>query len=218
MGRARGVVTVGRGQVPVRPDLVRATLGAQGAASDVGAALATATAALTAMRAALLAAGVAPDDVRTGRTQTWTSEPDQVSGTGERAHAHLGLDVTLRDVATAGDQVAAALGAAGDAARLDRLELALADPSAASVRAREAAFHDARAKATQLASLAGRALGEVASIADEPVSAPFFTAPSAEAFGMRTAKGVPIDPGTEVVEAHVTVAWDWGTGPASKDA
>lgn len=203
-GPPRGGLTVrGHGAAAAVPDVVVAELGAEVRADDVGAALREATSALAAVRAALREGGVPDADVATGGTATWTEHtgpgPDDL-----RVVARLGLVVTLRDVAGAGDLVGAALAAGGGAARLDGLRLQVADPSAAQARAREAAWHDAQTTAQHLAGLAGRELGAVLRVRQDEEAAT-----GAARFAVAGASLPPVEAGEQTVRVSLTVRWAW---------
>jgi len=208
----RGGVTVrGSGAAEAVPDVVVADLATEVRADDVSTALRVATDALAAVRGALRDSGVDDRAVRTGATSTWTEQagPD---GDVLRVVARLGLVVTLHDVAAAGDVVGAALAAGGAPVRLGGLRLVVSDPAPAQVRAREAAWQDAAAKARHLADLAGRALGQVLEVREEEpgggATPVFARAARAEALS------VPVEPGEQTVQAGVTVRWAWADDPA----
>ena len=60
------------------------------------------------------------------------------------------------------------MAAGGNDVRLNGLDLGFADPAAVMARAREAAWQDALAAATQFAALAGAELGPVVSVPQQP--------------------------------------------------
>lgn len=200
MGKARGgVVTTGTGSVTAIPDLVVVELGAEVAARGVQEALDGANAALGAARDSLFAAGIAAGDVRTAQTSTWTDAEQH------RTTARLTLRATLRDVAGSGAVVRAALAAAGDAARLDSMSFAIADPAPLVAAAREAAWAQARACAEQYAALAGRSLGPVVEIVEDGGGSPMLLRAAKASF--ESADEFAVEPGTQEVRARVTVRW-----------
>ncbi|MFH6690930.1 SIMPL domain-containing protein, partial [Cellulosimicrobium funkei] len=89
-----GVTTTGQGAVTATPDVAVVELGAEASAPGVQDALDRANAGLAAARDALVAHGVAPSDLRTSQTSTWTEQRED----GPRTTARLTLRVTLRDV------------------------------------------------------------------------------------------------------------------------
>jgi len=196
-----GVTTTGQGAVTAAPDVAVVELGAEASAPGVQDALDRANAGLAAARDALVAAGVAPEDVRTSQTSTWTEQRED----GPRTTARLTLRATVRDVAACGEVVRAALDAAGPVARLDSTSLAVGDPAPLAVAARDAAFADARSRAEQYARLAGRSLGPVVEIREDvggPGPVPRVLAAKA------ASEALVVEPGTQEVRASVTVRWE----------
>lgn len=117
------------------------------------------------------------------------------------------LRLPLGGTELAGEVITALSQAAGDALGIDGLSLTVADPTDLQVRAREAAFQDARERAEQFAALAGRTLGTVRAISDAPVShGPQPKMVRAAAFAADAA--MPIESGEHSVSASVTVVWE----------
>lgn len=185
------------------PDVVVVELGTQSVAADVQVALDSARDGLDAMRAALLDAGVAEQDLRTTQTSTWTGDYDGLSKTT----ASLTLRATLREAASAGQVVRSALAAGGAVARLNSLGFAISDPSRLESAARDAAFRQALEKAEQYAALAGRTLGQVDSLIEGEAGLRGGASAKAVAVLADAAPGLAVDGGTEDVSAAVTVTW-----------
>ena len=82
------------------------------------------------------------------------------------------------------------------------------DPEPLLRRAREAAFENARAKATQLAELAGRAVGRVVAVSDAPSAGGVPTAFAAKRFESAAAD-LPVAPGESTLTASVAVRFAW---------
>ncbi|SDC89192.1 hypothetical protein SAMN05216410_2483 [Sanguibacter gelidistatuariae] len=202
--RAReGITVTGSGTVEAVPDVVQIELGAQATAPDVQQAIDAATVGLDAARTSLLASGVAPGDLGSAQSSTWTERPDNAE---PRTTARLTLRVVVRDVAEAGEAVRQALAAAGAVAQLESMHLRVGDPSASLTKALDRAFGDARAKATQLAGLAGRSLGRVVDVAEGSGGGgggPRMMAMRADAVGA----SLGVDAGTQEISATVTVRW-----------
>jgi uncharacterized protein len=204
--RAPGVTVVGTGAVHVAPDVLTAVLGAHVRAPDVQDALGRAEDALRSLRAALRTDGVAEPDLRTEAAAVWRDD-----GRGDAPGAvtvRLSLRAVLRDVSTAGEVVHRALAAAGEAAQLDSLTFGVTDPAAAAAQARAAAFADARSRAEQLATLAGRALGRVESV-EEATGAPPAPRPLTRGGAVAMAASLPVEAGDQLVQAAVEVRWAW---------
>jgi hypothetical protein len=199
------VEVVGTGAVQVRPDALQVQLGAEATAPDVAAALERARAGADAMAAALRDRGVDEADVQTAEMSV-SSYRERMEDP-ETVRAWLGISVALRDLATAGDVLAAVLAAGGDVARMQHAALAVTDPSEPAVAAREAAFADARAQAEQLAALAGRSLGAVRRV----VAVPGFPLPRGgflEQSGAARAMSLPVEAGSSTVTASVQVRFE----------
>jgi uncharacterized protein YggE len=108
---------------------------------------------------------------------------------------------------SAGDAIGQAVGAGGNAVRVNGVSLDLEESGALVSEARGAAFAEARNKAEQYAEAAGRSLGEVVSVA-ESVASPSPIAMPADA--LATTAKVPIQPGSQNVSVSVTVVFSMG--------
>lgn len=192
----------GTGVVDAVPDVVQIELGAQAVAPDVQQAIDAASAGLAAARASLLTSGVAPEDLATAQSSTWTERPDNAE---PRTTARLTLHALVRDVDAAGEALRHALAAAGPVAQLESMHLRVGDPTDSLRVARERAFADARAKAEQLAGLAGRHLGAVVDIVEGGGGGggPRMMAMRSEAVGA----SFGVDAGTQEISSTVTVRW-----------
>ncbi|MEZ0447884.1 SIMPL domain-containing protein [Cellulomonas sp. ICMP 17802] len=203
-GPRGGVTVTGSGAADAVPDVAIADLGAEARAVDAERALGLAADCIDRMRAVLREAGVDDHALRTTQSSTWT---DGSALGSSRVVARLGLQVRLRDVGSAGDLVAAAVGAGGEPARMDGIRLEVSDPTEARSLAREAAWTDAVTRGSHWAGLAGRRLGEVQWVQEGGSGdAPVFLG---RAKGMTAAMAVPVEPGVQAVTASVTVRWAW---------
>jgi uncharacterized protein YggE len=184
--------------VPVSPDLVLAQLGAEVTAPSVRAALERCSVALAAMAAELRSRGVAGDDLATAGASVYAAHDHTGSARGWTAAQQL--TARLHDPSQAGELISAALSAAGDAARMHGVSLAVADDSPARARARDLAFADAQAVAAQYARLAGRELGAVRAVREC----------AAEPGGRAYAKAaMTVEPGSLDVTISVIAEWDF---------
>lgn len=112
------------------------------------------------------------------------------------------------DIAGAGGILDAAATAGGDATRVNGVSFSLDDERPLLEAARTEAWKDAVSKATQLAGLAGRGLGQAVSIT-ESVGAPPMPVRFAamESADMKT----PIQPGSTTVSVTIEVVFDFGS-------
>ena len=202
------VEVLGSGTASAVPDVVVLDARIQCEATDVAGALGAATARVALALQAVADHGVAAPDRRTtglGVSSRWDREGQRVVG----YTAFQSIRLLVRDRDLVGDLVKALAAAAGDAFGLDNVTLEVADPAPLLERARAAAFSDARAKAEQYAALAGRPLGPVLRVTEQPdhgMPVPRFAAKEA----MDAGGGMPVEAGESAVGATVTVRFGLG--------
>jgi uncharacterized protein len=171
---ARTITVTGAGTAEAVPDLLTVSIGVECRREDVGAAYAAAGRAAAGISAVLREHGVGDQDMTTSglnvRADVVWKEGQGQTVTGYVASSVLA--VRLRDVAGSSEVIAGAVAAGGNDVRLNGLDLGFADPDAVMERAREAAWRDALATATQFAALAGAELGPVASVIQPRVVKP----------------------------------------------
>jgi uncharacterized protein YggE len=208
----RGTVSVvGHGRAEGTPDVCRVRLGVTALRPGVAAALGDSEQAARQVRESLASNGVAPRDAATGSV-TIQAEEDYSGQRGPRLlgyRAEHTLTVVLRDLAAAGRVLGDAVGAGGDAVRLQGVDFAVEDDSALRAAAREAAWLDAQRAAAQLAELAGRALGAVRSI--DAGGGGGMPRPMPRGRGMMTMAAAPevgLEPGGVAVEVALAVVWE----------
>ncbi|MDQ4085585.1 MAG: SIMPL domain-containing protein [Actinomycetota bacterium] len=206
-----GIFVRGSGAATGVPDRLRFSFGSHATASDVSAALARAGAATRRVLSALRAHDVARRDVQTTGLSLHPvfdhggDGPPQITGYA----ASQRFSVLVRELPRAGEALAAAVEAGGNAVRLSGVRLEVDDPQALLRQARARAFAEARAKARQYAHAAGRRLGELVSV-HEGVSA---RPPAQRGLGVglealaRDLQAVPVRPGQEEVTVDVSLVW-----------
>ena len=92
------------------------------------------------------------------------------------------------------------MSAAGDAVTVNALESSVADRSAVEAQAREAAWADAMARATQLAQLAGVTLGAPVEVVEVDPIRPM---PMMRMAAMEAGRSTPIEAGTLEVTSSI---------------
>ncbi len=208
-GQQQGIWVSGQGKVTAVPDIATLRLGVQAQAASVADAQAQAAGAMDKVMTALTSNGVAKKDIQTqnfnitkltrydDKTQTEVVIGYQVTNT---------VTAKIRDTSRAGviiDDVAAA---GGDLTRIDGIDFSIEDPSAYYTDARKLAMADAKAKASQLAELAGGTLGNATYITESsyspPIASPF--AFEAKAMGGAT---TPISPGEAEIITTVQITF-----------
>ena len=148
---------------------------------------------------ALKHSGVASADIQTSEVSL--SPRMNPNGTDVVGYtASNSVSVTVRKLADAGDVVDAAVGAGAN--QVYGPNLLASDQDAAYRTALKAAVAQARSKAETLAAAAGRSLGAITAISEEggAMPVPF-------AAGAAKDATVPIEPGTQKIEATVSVTF-----------
>ncbi|NKX49575.1 SIMPL domain-containing protein [Arthrobacter deserti] len=210
----QGITVTGRGAVSGTPDVLRLSLGVETTSAGLAEAHRRASGAAGRLLAALAGAGIAAGDAATSavslRPETAWHEGGRQQTTGYTASVTFA--VTVRDLQRTPEVLDAAVAAAGDSLRLGGAGFGFSDPSVPASAARAAAWRDARARALELAGLAGRTLGPVVRI-EEADGGPV---PPAVREAALLSAAMPVVPGTAEDSARLTVSWAWadaGTGP-----
>ncbi len=110
--------------------------------------------------------GVADDDIQTVRFSIQPEYDYRDGGQTLRGYrVSNDIHVALRDLGSAGEILDTAA-AGGDDVTINNVSFSVEDETAVRDQAREAAWHDARARAEHLALLSGRTLGPVTEIVE----------------------------------------------------
>ncbi|MFI7613247.1 DUF541 domain-containing protein [Nonomuraea terrae] len=197
------ITVTGEGAVLAAPDILRLHAGVEVRRASAAAAFAAARAAAARLAEALAGAGIAPEDLR---TMELSLGPEYEAYPKVAAYrAVRGVEVVVRDLGLA-DRVIDAVAGVGEEARLNGLAFELSDPAAALAEARTRAFRDAAAKAAQYAGLAGRPLGRVVSVTEEPGLGP----PRPMGMSAQMAESAAtVSPGRELLGVRVRVGYDF---------
>jgi len=167
-----GISVSGTGEITGTPDTVTINLGVSVRRNTVQQATSDAAAAAVNLIESLKANGIDQDSITTTR---YSINPEYDHRHDAQILLGYRVDNTVRarikDIGESGSVIDQATTASGDAVRVDGISFSIEDDAGLMSAAREAAWNDAKAKAVQLAKLAGRKLGPVTSIA-ETVSRP----------------------------------------------
>jgi len=192
---ARTVTVTGHGSAQAVPDTAVVRVAAVHRAAGMAEALSGAESARAAVVAAAGDLVVSSTDL-----SVWPAHDHEGVRSGfEARHA---LTVTGGDLESAGALVGRLAEEVGDRLQVESVSLSASDPSAALGEAREAAYADARARATHLAALAGAVLGEVQDLV-EGAGAPVPWQGEAASFKA----DVSFAPGQTRLTSTVTVTW-----------
>jgi uncharacterized protein len=196
----RTITVNGTGTARGAPDTALFTFGVETQGATAKAALTASSAKMRGIIAALRREGIARADLRTQDISVYPRRSD--SGVLEGFSASGSVSATVHRLSKAGAVVDAAVSAGADetsgpqfdrTSRAGLTKLALRD-----------AFADARAKAETLAEQAGAQLGDVRRSDEQgspPQPQPYF-----DAVALRAAR-TPVEPGTQNVQASVTVTF-----------
>ena len=201
------VSVVGDGRVLVEPDVALVSLGVESTGQTLDAAQTDASTRMQAVVDTLLARGVARGDVRTTRLGV-SPIYDQRDSTALRGYRVVNsVQVKLRDLGSVG-AIVDAVTAAG-ANRVEGIAFQVDDLTPPKDQARVLAMANARAKADQLAALAGMRVIGIKSISEsDPVSTPVRQPTRAEAApAAAPAPAPPVEPGQQEVRTQVSVTF-----------
>jgi uncharacterized protein YggE len=204
-----GISVTGMGEVTGTPDTVQVGLGVSVLAETVDEAAATAAEKAQALIDSLTSNGVLEEDIT---TTDYSIYPEYDYSSNQQRLIGYRVSNTvrakIRDIGSTGTVVDAAVAAGGDDVTVNGLSFSIEDNDELVAAAREAAWSDALAKATQLAELSDQTLGDATSIT-ETVSMPPIPIPYAEEAADRAA-GTPIEPGTSAVTITLQVQFGLG--------
>lgn len=200
-----GISVSGMGEVTGTPDTVEVGLGVSVLGETVDQAATTAAEKAQALIDALTSNGVAEEDIT---TTDYSIYPEYDYSSNEQRLIGYRVSNTvkakIRDLDSTGAVLDAATVAGGDDVVVNGLSFSIEDNDELVAAAREAAWNDAMAKATQLAELSGQTLGEATTIT-ETVSMPPIPIPYAAEAADDRALATPIEPGTSAVTITLQV-------------
>lgn len=195
------ITVVGTGSASIVPDRTSFTFGTVSQAGTAAGALRASAEAVSRIVEALRGAGVAKADIQTSEV----SVSPRMNESGDAVIGYTASDsvsVTVREIGAAGDVVDAAVGAGAN--QVYGPELVASGQDSAYRNALAAAVAKARDKAELLASTAGATLGRITAIAEgDPAPQPVFASAAKDS-------AVQIEPGTQTVDATVTVTFALG--------
>ncbi len=204
-----GIWVSGRGVVTVTPDIAILRLGIEAEEASVAIAQSQATKAMEEVMAALTDNGVAEKDIQTQyfsirRVTKWDRVKEEETVVGYRVTNTV--SAKIREIDKAGIIIDAVAVAGGDLTRIDSINFSVDDPSAYYEEAREKAMADAKAKAAQLAELAGAKLGKATYISESSQAPPPIYRQDIYEEAI-SASSTPISPGEMEISLTVQVTY-----------
>jgi uncharacterized protein YggE len=197
-----GLTVLGPGSADVTPDRASFAFGTVSQAATANAALAASAQSVVRVIAALKKAGVAQADIQTSDV----SLSPRLNDNGEAIVGYTAsntVTATIRKIGDAGDIVDAAVGAGAN--QVYGPNLLASDQDAAYRTALKEAVAQARTKAETLATASNSTLGKINAIVEGGGSVPM-----PMALGAAKDSSVPIEPGTQKIEATVSVTFALG--------
>ena len=197
-----GITVLGTGSTNVTPDRAFFAFGTVSQAATANAALAASSQSVARVIAALKKAGVAQADLQTSDV----SLSPRMNDNGNEIVGYTAsntVTATIRKLGDAGDVVDAAVGAGAN--QVYGPNLLASDQDAAYRNALKEAVAQARTKAETLAAASNSTLGKITAIVEGGGSMPM-----PMAVGAAKDSSVPIEPGTQQIEATVTVTFALG--------
>ncbi len=206
-----GIWVTGEGKVTVVPDLAILSLGVETQAATVTEAQQQAAVAMDAVTAALGEAGVASKDIQ---TLYFSIQPVRRYENGNEILTGYRVTNTvtlkIRNIEASGSIIDAVTAAGGDSTRINSISFTVDDPDAYNEEARQKAMADAKAKAKQLANLAGVNLGKATYISEVGGYIPPIVYPQFDIREGVPAPTTPISPGETEVQLTVQVVYSTG--------
>ena len=156
--RQEGIWISGTGEVSAVPDIVDLRLGIEATETSVAEAQTQAAEAMNDVMTVLTSNGVAQKDIQTQyfsirQVTSWDRDKEEEVVIGYRVTNTVA--VTIRDVDKVSSIIDTVAEAGGDLTRIDSINFSVDDPSEYYDEAREEAVANAKAKAEELAKLAG---------------------------------------------------------------
>ena len=203
------VTVTGTGHVTVTPDRFSFTVGVQTSAPTVEEAVNANNSKIAAVIASLKKAGATDQEIRTSGFSIYPQQEYSQNSLPRLLGYQVTNSVTVRksDVAAAGRLLQVAISNGVNTA--SGLSFEVADPSRGRDQGLRTAFEDARAKATVLATAAGRTLGRAITIS-EGTEAPPPPRPVVRAMAMKAeaVSEVPAEAGSQELTFTVTVVFE----------
>ena len=199
------ITVPGTGTVQVEPDTANVNLGVQVTKPTGAEAMEQVNADAAALTEALVAAGIAEEDIQTSGLSLYSTTGDDGSVTGY--NASLTVNVTIRDIDAVGSTIDAAQQASGAGFTIGGVSFSFAEPESVLEQARIDALANARAKAEQYAAAAGVELGGVVSIVEGASYPPIIYGEAMARDEAMTAAGPPISPGQLDLTIDISVTF-----------
>lgn len=198
----------GTGRSSVTPDRFSFNVGVQTVANTVDDAVSQNNKRVAAVLAALKAAGAQEKDIQTSNFNIYPQQNYQEGKPPQILGYQVTNSVTVRSakVADAGRLLGVAIAAGVNTS--SGINFEVADQTRGRDQGLQAAFVDAKAKATVLAKAAGRTLGRVLTVSEGTYAAPPQPYPMQRTMAMEARSDVPIESGMQEQTYTVSVTFE----------
>ena len=205
------ITVVGTGSASGTPDIAYIELGVESRSEDIATAFSEANSTISIVISAVNGVGVASEDVRTTGLNIYREGPfDRNMGDQNVSYVVSNqIRLIVRDTSTVAEVINAAVAAGAN--QLYGLQFGIDNRDTLESDARADAFADARARAEELAGLAGLTVGDVVSISEYSGNAsPFNVSNLAQADSMGGG-GAVVEPGNLSVTVSIEVTFAIGS-------
>ncbi len=208
----QGIWVSGEGKVTVTPDVATLNLGVSAQAPTVAEAQSKGATAMDKVVASLTSSGVDKKDIKTQyfniqQMTRYDNSTQQSVVTGYMVSNMV--TAKIRSIDKTGSIIDAVAAAGGDYTRMNGISFSVDQPDQYYAQARQLAMNDAKAKADQLAKLAGVTLGRATYISENtsgtPIPYAYPAAISKDAAG--SVPTTPISPGQTDIILDIQVAY-----------
>jgi uncharacterized protein YggE len=208
----QGIWVSGEGSITVVPDIATLRLGIEAQADSVAVAQEQAQTAMDRVLAELDKNGIAEKDIQVqqfniSKMTRWDNVKGESMVTGYQV-THM-VTAKIRNIDDAGTIIDDVANAGGDLTRIDSISFSVENPENYYEQVREKAMADAKAKAKQLADLAGVTLGKATYVSESSYNPPVVTRAAYDTAGGIAPAAAPttINPGELEVTLDVQVAY-----------
>ena len=206
----QGIWVSGQGKVTAVADIATLRLGVEAQEASVAVAQTRANEAMDRVMTALTENRVAKKDIQTQyfsirRITKWDRVKEEETVVGYRVTNMV--TAKIRDIDKAGSIIDAVVEAGGDLTRIDSISFSVDDPSAYYEEARQKAMVEAKAKAKQLAELAGVTLGRPTYISEGSIYVPRIYPRVEYEEAMAAPSPTPIIPGEMEISLSLQVVY-----------
>jgi len=207
-GASSGIAVSGTGKITGAPDTLTISFGVTVLADTVAEAVSTAAENAEAVISTLESAGIAEADIQTANYSIFPQYDYRNDGqTLVGYQVYNTVTAKVRDLDAAGAIIDDVAASGGDTVTVSGVSFSIEDNEQLVEAARAAAWEDARAKAEQLAELAGVTLGSPTSIVETFSSPPVPYAYDEAATLAVAESATPISPGTQQVAVTLSVEY-----------